>query len=176
MTIVVEVSGKEPSPGPRAWREIPRVEAGFGDQQGWDWEAEGCLGGLTRHLLQQCNHFHALSLSGWVFNPFLSSTHSYHPPPQSSKPSEVKLHEASGLFTGVGLSELGEKWLRAWSAESGTGIQDRVSRHQPRLQGPSPWPAPAACRLHPAFPGCQPFLRGEARLVMSQGQVREWEG
>lgn len=81
MTIVVEVGGKEPSPGPRAWRGIPRVEAGFGDQQGWDWEAEGCLGGLTRHLLQQCNHFHALSLSGWVFNPFLSSTHSYPAPP-----------------------------------------------------------------------------------------------
>lgn len=84
MTAVVEVGGKEPNPGPRAWRGIPRVKDGLGDQEGWDWEAEGHLGGLERHLLQQCNHFQALSLSAWVFNPFLSSTCSYHSPNHQS--------------------------------------------------------------------------------------------
>ena len=53
------------------------------------------------------------------------------------------------LFTGVGLSELGEKWpglwLRSWSAESGTSIPSASgsSRAGPHRQGVSATASPS---------------------------------
>lgn len=52
-----------------------------GDPESWEtWEAGG-------HLSQQQDHFCALSLGGWVFNPFLSSTqHATLPTPPHPTP------------------------------------------------------------------------------------------
>lgn len=102
------------------------------------------------------------------------------PPPKSSKPSEVELHEASGLFTGVRLSELGEKWLRSWSAESGTGTPSSPgsSRAGPHRRGVSasaspPRTLPLACSSCLQPPSCLPRLPA---ILQGRSQVGDVPG